>query len=126
MKSLFVFLILVSSSFAQDYILPEWRTCKTDNQCQIVNDNGCMNQCKSGVINHSSSKALRDKINKHCADILVTMVSCTKDPRIKIPRCIEGKCQLMTKHICCTSKDENLRKERGCHIKKVSCKEIKL
>ena len=126
MKSLFIFFILVSSSFAKDYILPEWKTCKTDQQCQLVHDSGCSHQCKKEIINLRYQKSLRDKINKECADVLMPIASCPKDFRVKIPRCIEGKCQIMTKHICCRSKDAKLRKERGCHIKKVSCKEVKL
>lgn len=125
--SLLSVLVLVSQPLCASndkYIKDSWKTCLKDSQCKVVSDMGCMNQCQSDIINIDSEKALRNKINKKCADLLVPVFACAQDSRVKIPRCIKGKCQLMTKHTCCTTKDTKLREVRGCHIKKVSCTEV--
>lgn len=114
---------MISNLSANDYILDEWRVCESVNDCQITMDLGCKNQCKSDVINPKFKKPLSDKINSDCADLLVPPVACARDIRPKIVRCIKNKCQLMTKHICCTLKTEKLKKSYNCHIKDLSCTE---
>ncbi len=124
MKLLFIFFLLIGSLRAKDYVLKEWKPCLSDKDCQVVRDMGCKNQCQSDVINPKFSKELNQKINKDCADLLVPPVECAYDSRVKIPRCIQKKCKLMAKHICCTLKDPKLRKAHSCHIKNMNCDEV--
>ncbi len=77
----------------------------------------------TGMISIKYEQQLNDRINDDCADVFVPMVACAEDIRKKIPRCIKNKCTLITKHICCTFKDDKRHKQEGCDSKKVSCAE---
>lgn len=121
-RALLIFIISLHVS-AADYININWKSCNKDSDCHVILDMGCMNQCKTGVLNIKHKNKLTQKINKDCADVFMPALSCAKDLRPKVSRCRDNKCVLMTKHICCTSLSKQESKAYNCHIKKVSCKE---
>jgi len=121
---LIIALIFSFNLYGSNYLQKEWEQCQKDSDCMVVQDLGCKNQCQSASINSKFLKSLNYKINKDCADILIPIMECAKDDRIKIPRCIKGTCRLMTKHVCCTRKEPSIQKAYSCHLKKVSCKEV--
>jgi hypothetical protein len=123
-KLFFAFPLLINSVLSNAYIEESWKICSTDSDCVVVEDMGCRNQCQTGVISKKYKKSLESKINSHCADVLTIMVTCAEDLRVKLPRCLSGKCKLMTKHICCTITNEYIHKKNHCDKKKVSCKEV--
>jgi hypothetical protein len=47
---------MISNLSVNDYILDEWRTCKTVSDCQITMDMGRKNQCKTDVFNPKFKK----------------------------------------------------------------------
>ncbi|MFT6068054.1 MAG: hypothetical protein ACJAT2_002162 [Bacteriovoracaceae bacterium] len=124
MKIIFIYFLLIGGLSAKEYVLKEWKSCQSDKDCQVVKDMGCKSPCQSEAINLRFSKDLSQKINKDCADLLVPQVDCAYDSRVKIPRCIQKKCKLMAKHICCTLKDPKLRKSHQCHIENMDCNEV--